>query len=92
MKDCVIAGKQAMFFEDFFISVEQGARRAVRRGGCALNYRVEEFDGCVTVSDRKEFACMLVRIAYLRQKGHLCVNQACCIHCRSWGMAFELAT
>jgi hypothetical protein len=50
MQHSVVAWQQSMFFEDFFVCVEKRARGAVRRGGSAVDYGVEELDGCTNVS------------------------------------------
>jgi hypothetical protein len=40
----IVAGKQAMLFEDFFISIEKCARGSIWRRRGAMDYGVEEFD------------------------------------------------
>jgi hypothetical protein len=41
----VVARKQAMFLEDFFVSIEKGARGSIWRRRGAVDYGVEKFDG-----------------------------------------------
>lgn len=90
VQDRIVARKQAMFFEDFFVSIEEGARGSVWRRGCAMDYGVEEFDGYTKSACRQEDHFR--SYAYPHQISHPYASQAYCIRCRSWGMAFELAT